>query len=136
VLSCPYLPSVALESNVRTSLFKIVKIGTASSSWPTVGPMRVSDDFVSEIVCKGLRMTTRRGQIDLYGSLALTGRRHGTDHAAILGLVARHEVPSLCREFRQPRCQRKEVVTNWYDSALSPVYLDIAMVATCAQFRG
>jgi L-serine dehydratase len=71
---------------VKTSLFEIFKIGIGPSSSHTVGPMRAAAQFVSELGPKGLLLDVRRVQVDLYGSLALTGRGHGTDRAVILGL--------------------------------------------------
>lgn len=71
---------------MRTSIFEIFKIGIGPSSSHTMGPMRAAADFVVTLGGKGLLIGTRRVQIDLYGSLALTGRGHGTDGAILLGL--------------------------------------------------
>jgi L-serine dehydratase len=71
---------------MKTSLFEIFKIGIGPSSSHTVGPMRAAAQFVGELGPKGLLLEVRRIQVDLYGSLALTGRGHGTDGAVILGL--------------------------------------------------
>jgi L-serine dehydratase len=71
---------------VRTSIFEIFKIGIGPSSSHTMGPMRAAEDFVATLARKELLLKTRRVQIDLYGSLALTGRGHGTDGAVLLGL--------------------------------------------------
>ena len=71
---------------MKTSLFEIFKVGIGPSSFHTVGPMRAANDFVARLGSKGLVLETRRVQVELYGSLALTGRGHGTDRAVILGL--------------------------------------------------
>jgi L-serine dehydratase len=71
---------------LRTSLFEIFKIGIGPSSSHTVGPMRAAGEFVSELGGKALLMTVRRVQVDLYGSLALSGRGHATDRGVIFGL--------------------------------------------------
>jgi len=71
---------------MRASLFEIFKIGIGPSSSHTVGPMRAANDFVSELGRKSLLVAVRRLRIDLYGSLALTGKGHGTDRAILLGL--------------------------------------------------
>ena len=71
---------------VKTSLFEIFKIGIGPSSSHTVGPMRAAADFVARLVSKELIIQTSRIQVELFGSLALTGRGHGTDRAIILGL--------------------------------------------------
>jgi L-serine dehydratase len=71
---------------MKTSLFEIFKIGIGPSSSHTVGPMRAAGDFVANLGHKSLLSNVRRVQVQLYGSLALTGRGHGTDRAILLGL--------------------------------------------------
>ena len=71
---------------MKTSLFEIFKIGIGPSSSHTVGPMRAAAEFVGELGSRGFVVEVRRVQVDLYGSLALTGKGHGTDRAVILGL--------------------------------------------------
>ncbi|MBT8067225.1 MAG: L-serine ammonia-lyase [Gammaproteobacteria bacterium] len=64
------------------SIFDIFKIGIGPSSSHTVGPMKAARAFASELdVDKVGRLVVR-----LHGSLAWTGRGHGTDKAIILGL--------------------------------------------------
>ena len=72
---------------MNTSLFELFKIGIGPSSSHTVGPMRAALRFVRELEAKGLLEKTGRVQVDLYGSLALTGIGHGTDRAVLLGLL-------------------------------------------------
>jgi L-serine dehydratase len=76
---------------VKTSLFEIFKVGIGPSSSHTVGPMRAAADFVGELNREGLLQCVTRLQAELYGSLALTGKGHGTDRAILLGLSG--EVP-------------------------------------------
>jgi L-serine dehydratase len=71
---------------VKTSIFEIFKVGIGPSSSHTVGPMRAAADFVGRLGSKDLLLRTRRVRVELYGSLALTGRGHGTDGAIVLGL--------------------------------------------------
>ena len=66
---------------VRTSLFEIFKIGIGPSSSHTVGPMRAAKQFADSLASPAAHVV-----VDLYGSLALTGRGHGTDRAILLGL--------------------------------------------------
>lgn len=75
---------------MKTSVFEIFKIGIGPSSSHTVGPMRAAAEFVVELGTRGFAVEVRRVQVDLYGSLALTGRGHGTDRAVILGLCGEH----------------------------------------------
>jgi L-serine dehydratase len=51
-----------------------------------MGPMRAAADFVAMLGAQSVLVSVRRAQTDLYGSLALTGKGHGTDRAVILGL--------------------------------------------------
>ena len=69
-----------------TSLFELFKIGIGPSSSHTVGPMRAALAFVGGVEQAGVMAAITRVQIDLYGSLALTGVGHGTDAAVLAGL--------------------------------------------------
>ena len=71
---------------MKTSLFEIFKIGIGPSSSHTVGPMRAAGDFVASLANRSILTRVRRVQVELYGSLALTGVGHGTDRAILLGL--------------------------------------------------
>jgi L-serine dehydratase len=68
------------------SAFDLFKIGLGPSSSHTVGPMRAAGRFAHELATSAQLEQTARVVIDLYGSLALTGRGHGTDRAILLGL--------------------------------------------------
>jgi len=68
------------------SAFDLFKIGLGPSSSHTVGPMRAARRFVHELAADGKLDLTAQVVVDLYGSLALTGRGHGTDRAILLGL--------------------------------------------------
>ncbi|MGA3200814.1 MAG: serine dehydratase beta chain, partial [Halobacteriota archaeon] len=75
---------------MRASLFELFRIGIGPSSSHTVGPMRAANAFVGDLGSKGLVLNVRRVQVELFGSLAWTGRGHGTDRAIILGLCGEH----------------------------------------------
>ena len=62
----------------------LFKIGVGPSSSHTVGPMLAARRFLVE--CEQLETVTHV-QVDLYGSLALTGLGHATDKAVLLGLL-------------------------------------------------
>lgn len=68
------------------SVFDLFKIGIGPSSSHSVGPMRAANAFLQELSDTGVLNRVSRVQIDLYGSLALTGIGHGTDSAVLLGL--------------------------------------------------
>src|SRR6516162_7642895 len=72
---------------VTTSLFDLYKIGVGPSSSHTMGPMRAACGFARELERKGELEGVDRVQVELYGSLALTGMGHGTDRAVLLGLA-------------------------------------------------
>jgi L-serine dehydratase len=51
-----------------------------------MGPMTAACRFVESLAQKGLIGTVDQVEVDLYGSLALTGKGHATDRAILLGL--------------------------------------------------
>jgi len=53
-----------------------------------MGPMRAAYRFALGLAERRLLEQAERVQVDLYGSLALTGLGHGTDRAVLLGLEA------------------------------------------------
>ena len=67
------------------SIFDIYKIGVGPSSSHTNGPMIAGFNFTQKIESVVNQVT--RIQIDLYGSLSLTGIGHHTDRATLLGLL-------------------------------------------------
>lgn len=71
---------------MNLSVFDLFKIGIGPSSSHTVGPMRAANLFLVELERLALLSQVARLQVELYGSLAATGRGHGTVEAALLGL--------------------------------------------------
>ncbi|NDJ82953.1 L-serine ammonia-lyase [Vibrio campbellii] len=67
------------------SIFDIYKIGVGPSSSHTNGPMIAGYHF-TRLIASNLAKVVRI-QVDLYGSLSLTGIGHHTDRATILGLL-------------------------------------------------
>ena len=66
------------------SIFDIFKIGIGPSSSHTVGPMKAAREFVERLAESGANV--RNIEVRLFGSLAYTGKGHGTDSAILLGL--------------------------------------------------
>lgn len=64
------------------SIFDLFSIGIGPSSSHTVGPMLAANAFLELINVDN----TQRIKIELYGSLALTGKGHATDKAILNGL--------------------------------------------------
>ena len=71
---------------MAVSIFDLFKIGIGPSSSHTVGPMKAANQFLARLERLGLFDSTERVAVELYGSLAHTGRGHGTDKALMLGL--------------------------------------------------
>jgi len=71
---------------MAVSIFDLFKIGIGPSSSHTVGPMKAACSFARRLERYQWLEKTRRVRVSLYGSLAHTGRGHGTDKAMILGL--------------------------------------------------
>jgi L-serine dehydratase len=67
------------------SVFDIFKIGVGPSSSHTVGPMKAARQFVSGL--RNTRVPVASIRVSLHGSLAYTGKGHGSDSAVILGLM-------------------------------------------------
>lgn len=71
---------------MAVSLFDIFKIAIGPSSSHTVGPMRAAARFLERWLQEpGQLGEVARVRAELYGSLALTGRGHGTDKAVLMG---------------------------------------------------
>ncbi len=72
---------------MAVSTFDLFKIGIGPSSSHTVGPMRAAARFPQRwLLDTGKLMLCTRIRVELFGSLALTGRGHGTDKAILMGL--------------------------------------------------
>ncbi len=68
------------------STFDIFKIGVGPSSSHTLGPWRAAQRAVQRWQERGVFDSIVEVQVELYGSLAKTGRGHMTDMAVMLGL--------------------------------------------------
>ncbi len=76
------------------SLFDLFKIGVGPSSSHTVGPMLAALRFVEllDVLSREKQPLAQvaRIQVELFGSLALTGLGHRTDRAVVAGLMGHH----------------------------------------------
>lgn len=76
---------------VMTTIDEFYKVGPGPSSSHTIGPMRITYDFYQR--CTKLpadqlgRVTGMK--VNLFGSLSATGKGHGTERAALAGLVGK-----------------------------------------------
>ncbi len=68
-------------------IFELFKVGIGPSSSHMIGPMMAAANFMESVRRAELLPRVERVRADLYGSLAWTGKGHGTDKAVILGLA-------------------------------------------------
>ena len=90
IATAPELPATALPATASMAppgwigLFDLFRIGIGPSSSHTIGPMLAALRFIADAREAGIQPA--RIRVDLFGSLALTGRGHATDTAVLLGL--------------------------------------------------
>ena len=76
---------------VMTLLDEFYKVGPGPSSSHTIGPMRITYDFyqrATKLPAEKLAKATAL-KVHLFGSLSATGKGHGTERAALAGLVGK-----------------------------------------------
>ncbi len=71
---------------MTVSVFDLFSVGIGPSSSHTVGPMRAALSFVESLHRAGTLDRVAGVRVELYGSLALTGKAHGTHSAILMGL--------------------------------------------------
>src|SRR3954452_17669598 len=95
----PSTPPLAADLNVvqkekgpvLTTVDEFYKVGPGPSSSHTIGPMRITYDFyqrAAKLPADKLATATKL-QVNLFGSLSATGKGHGTERAALAGLVGK-----------------------------------------------
>jgi L-serine dehydratase len=76
---------------VMTTIEDFYKVGPGPSSSHTIGPMRITCDFYNR--CAKLpadQLAKVTGiRVHLFGSLSATGKRHGTERAALAGIIGK-----------------------------------------------
>lgn len=78
---------------MNISVFDLFKIGIGPSSSHTVGPMYAAKQFLFNCIEQFPLTKIHTVKTELFGSLALTGKGHGTDTAILMGLEG--EEPAL-----------------------------------------
>src|SRR3954469_20261949 len=79
------------QGPVLTTADEFYKVGPGPSSSHTIGPMRITYDFyqrAAQLPADKLAKATKL-QVNLFGSLSATGKGHGTERAALAGLVGK-----------------------------------------------
>ena len=74
-----------------TTLDEFYKVGPGPSSSHTIGPMRITYDFYqrcTKLPADQLAKATAL-KVHLFGSLSATGKGHGTERAALAGIVGK-----------------------------------------------
>jgi L-serine dehydratase len=76
---------------VVTLVDEFYKVGPGPSSSHTIGPMRITYDFYQRCMKlpEDVRNQATALKVHLYGSLSATGKGHGTERAALAGLVGK-----------------------------------------------
>jgi L-serine dehydratase len=110
---------------VMTVLDEFYKMGPGPSSSHTMGPMRITYDFyqrVSKLPDEQLKRATAL-KVHLFGSLSQTGEGHGTNRAALAGLLGK--APATCPpEFLDAISANPD---QKYKVTLGPTTLDVAL---------
>jgi len=79
------------QGPVLTTVDEFYKVGPGPSSSHTIGPMRITYDFyqrATKLPADKLAKATAL-KVNLFGSLSATGKGHGTERAALAGLVGK-----------------------------------------------
>lgn len=90
---------------VMTTLEEFYKVGPGPSSSHTIGPMRITYDFYqrcTKLPAETLAKATGL-KVHLFGSLSATGKGHGTERAALAGILGKEPAtidPAFLDEMR------------------------------------
>jgi L-serine dehydratase len=95
------------------SAFDLFKIGIGPSSSHTVGPMRASKAFIDSLRADGTLSRVQHLSVVLLGSLAWTGRGHGSDRAVIAGLQG--ERPDTIDPAALERLLQRAISEHWIE---------------------
>ncbi|MEO8110400.1 MAG: L-serine ammonia-lyase [Ginsengibacter sp.] len=111
-------------SHEAISVFDMFKIGVGPSSSHTLGPWRAANLFLESLEKKGLLNKVTRLEILLYGSLAKTGKGHGTDIAVQLGLCGEDpvtfDVNSIDARINDIKAMKKLILNGKYEIDFEP----------------
>ena len=87
------------------SVFDLFSVGIGPSSSHTVGPMKAANEFIKQLERNHQLKNVFRIKIELFGSLAFTGKGHGTDNAILLGLEG-HTPDLVDPDLIKPRAEQ------------------------------
>ncbi len=100
------------------------KIGVGPSSSHTLGPWRAARLFLNSLQNKNLLHKVRSLEVLLYGSLAKTGKGHGTDIAVQLGLSGEDpvtfDVNMIDAKINDIKAMKKLILSGKYEIDFEP----------------
>ncbi len=106
------------------SVFDMFKIGVGPSSSHTLGPWKAGRQFCQFLKDQELLLKVRSIRIILYGSLAKTGKGHGTDIAVQLGLSGddpvSFDVNSIDEKIRDIANRKQLILGNLHEILFDP----------------
>ena len=115
------------------SVFDMFKIGVGPSSSHTLGPWKAGRQFCQFLKDQELLLKVRSVRIILYGSLAKTGKGHGTDIAVQLGLSGddpvSFDVNSIDEKIRDIANRKQLILGNLHEILFDPK-MDIEFLTT------
>jgi L-serine dehydratase len=113
-----------INTGERISVFDIFKIGIGPSSSHTMGPWKAASDFILQMDKQNVLEDIHSITIDLFGSLAKTGKGHGTDMAIILGLMGEKadtvDTGKILQLIEQVKNEKRIRVLNRHEIAFDP----------------
>ena len=111
-------------SHEAISVFDIFKIGVGPSSSHTLGPWKAAQYFLQTLEEKKQLFSVQSVRVLLYGSLAKTGKGHGTDIAVQLGLCGEDpvtfDVNQIESKTRDIRLMKKIVLSGKHEVDFDP----------------
>ncbi|MFN4284847.1 MAG: L-serine ammonia-lyase [Lacibacter sp.] len=106
------------------SVFDMFKIGVGPSSSHTLGPWRAALRFLAELEQRNYLQQVQHLRVLLYGSLAKTGKGHGTDVAVQLGLCGEDpetfDVTAINRRMLQIATDKRLLLRHVHEIAFDP----------------
>jgi len=107
------------------SVFDIFKIGVGPSSSHTLGPWRAAQRFIENLGNKQHLELVTSVSVLLYGSLAKTGKGHGTDIAVQLGLIGADpvtfDVDQITPKMQEIANDKKIKLKGLYEISFDPM---------------
>src|SRR5215470_12785785 len=128
----------AAKGPILITADEFYKVGPGPSSSHTIGPMRITYDFyqrATKLPADKLARATKL-QVNLFGSLSATGKGHGTERAALAGLVGNEPAtvdPKFLDSLRDKPDQTFQVKLG--DKSIPVSLKDIIYDATKGNFK-